>query len=144
MRNVIFVSAVLFSTVRFEEIITRGQLKCHASHTPDICRCIVASAENHLQRAVLPCLNVVSEMLMLEDKDGTRCAQQAELTVQQALPRSAIFTWSNSSGRTSKTGLGVRSAMGRARIQRSIRASDAHPFTYAWPRHRTQRALAIY
>ncbi len=58
-------------------------------------------------------------MLILK-KEEKNCGENFsfKLTVQQAFPKSAILTWRISSDTVSKTGFGVRSAIGRARISK--------------------------
>lgn len=99
----------------------------HAGGAPDICGGTVSSSHQHLERTILPSLDVICEMFVLQGKSKvTACilhvllfklGQRAltkknfqsswmrgrnTLTTQQALPKSAILTCSLSALRGSR------------------------------------------
>jgi len=65
MRQMVIISRVFFRRMRFEEIVSGGQLKCHASRRPDVCRRAIAGAQYYFQTPVLTSLNVFSEVMIL-------------------------------------------------------------------------------
>ncbi|GMS86456.1 hypothetical protein PENTCL1PPCAC_8631, partial [Pristionchus entomophagus] len=49
---------------RLEEVTSNGTLECHASRAPDIRVRIVISEDHHFRRLVLPCLNLIHEVMV--------------------------------------------------------------------------------
>ena len=63
--QVVLVLAVAGAGVRLEQEVPGGELEGHAGRAPDVRRGPVPRPDDHLQRPVLPRLNVVSEVMML-------------------------------------------------------------------------------
>ena len=63
--EVVLVPAVVLARVRLEQVVPGGQLEGHAGRAPDVCRGPVAGAEQHLQRAVLPGLDILRVVVVL-------------------------------------------------------------------------------
>ena len=66
--EVVLVPAVVLARVRLEQVVPGGQLEGHAGGGPDVCRGPVAGAEQHLQRAVLPGLDILRVVVVLNTK----------------------------------------------------------------------------
>ena len=65
VRDVVLVPAVVVARVGLEQVVARGQLEGHAGRGPDVCRGPVPGAQQHLQTAVLPGLDVLREVVVL-------------------------------------------------------------------------------
>ena len=63
--EVVLVPAVVLARVRLEQVVPGGELEGHAGRAPDVCRGPVAGAEQHLQRAVLPGLDILRVVVVL-------------------------------------------------------------------------------
>ncbi|RNA07690.1 hypothetical protein BpHYR1_027982, partial [Brachionus plicatilis] len=82
---VVLVARVVLAAVWLEQVVAGGQLERHACQTPDVGACCVARAQDDLQRAILPRLNVLGEMVIgpagvaqvryfyLQDFQTTKC-----------------------------------------------------------------------
>ena len=66
--QVVLVLAVAGAGVRLEQEVPGGELEGHAGRAPDVCRGPVAGAEQHLQRAVLPGLDILRVVVVLNTK----------------------------------------------------------------------------
>ena len=66
--EVVLVLAVAGARVRLEQEVPGGELEGHAGRAPDVCRGPVAGAEQHLQRAVLPGLDILRVVVVLNTK----------------------------------------------------------------------------
>ena len=62
----VLVPGVIVPRVRLEQVVTGGHLEGHAGRRPDIGRRPVSGAEKDLQAAVLPCLDVLREVMVLQ------------------------------------------------------------------------------
>ena len=67
--QVVLVPAVIVPGVRLKQVVTGGELEGHAGRAPDVCRGAVPRAEEHLQRPVLPGLDILGVMVILERRE---------------------------------------------------------------------------
>lgn len=67
--EVILISGVVFARVGLEEIVASGHLEGHAGGGPDVGRGTVARTQEHLQTAILPGLNVLGKVVILDKKN---------------------------------------------------------------------------
>ena len=103
VRQVVLVPAVVIPGVRLKQVVPGGELEGHAGRAPDVCGGPVPRAQQHLQRPVLPGLDILGVVMILQRREihGHEILR-GQLTSQQALPRSAILH--SSSGTTSRIG----------------------------------------
>ena len=105
--QVVFVPGVLLPRVGLKQVIscnlishsylwlhvnTSSELECHAGTGPDVSRWTVAGSEQDLERAILPRLDVLREVVMLP----ARVAQVSNLHLQvQRHLMDWVLQWSN-------------------------------------------------
>ena len=65
VREVVLVARVVLARVRLEEVVARRHLEGHARRRPDVGRRAVPGAQQHLEAAVLPRLDVLREVVIL-------------------------------------------------------------------------------
>lgn len=65
VRQVVLVARIILAAVRIEQIVAGGQLEGQTGRRPDVGGEIVRGAEQHLDGTVLPCLDVVGEVVVL-------------------------------------------------------------------------------
>ena len=72
--QVVLVPAVVVPGVRLKQVVTSGELEGHAGCAPDVCRGPIPRAEENLQRPVLPGLDILGVMVILERRERHRHA----------------------------------------------------------------------
>lgn len=63
----VFISGIIFTTMRFEKVVTSGQLKGHASCGPNVGGRTVSGAKKDFQTPILSCLNIFREVMVLQN-----------------------------------------------------------------------------
>ena len=63
----VFISGIIFTTMRFEKVVTSGQLKGHASCGPNVGGWTISGAKKDFQTPILSCLNIFREVMVLQN-----------------------------------------------------------------------------
>ena len=63
----VFISGIIFTTMRFEKVVTSGQLEGHASCGPNVGGRTISGAKKDFQTPILSCLNIFREVMVLQN-----------------------------------------------------------------------------
>ena len=76
--------------MRFEKVVTSGQLKGHASCGPNVGRRTISGAKKDFQTPILSCLNIFREVMVLQNIGKLNL-----YTIEEQAPKATVGKFEN-------------------------------------------------